>query len=60
MTDSELIEIANRLSNADLSRLINLMGDRFCVWVKAPIEIDTVFLVTGASLNGACVQIETD
>ncbi len=58
MTERELIEIANNLSNADLRRLVELISDRLCVWVSGPIEIDTVFGVTGATLNGACVQLE--
>lgn len=59
-TDDIIIEIANNLSNADLARLLNLVSDRLCVWVAGPTERNTVCQVIGASLNGACVQIEAD
>lgn len=56
--DDIMIELANNLTNADLARLIELVSDRLCIWVNGPIWDDTVCHVTGASLNGACVQIE--
>ncbi len=32
MNDSELIGLANSLSNRDVDRLVNLLVDRFAIW----------------------------
>jgi hypothetical protein len=56
MNDSELIGLANSLSNRDVDRLVNLLVDRFAVWHRIDGELHQSRL-SHCYLDGAMISL---
>lgn len=56
MNDSELINLANGLSNRDIDRLVNLLVDRFAIWHNVDGQMHQSRL-SHCYLDGACVSL---
>lgn len=56
MNDSELIGLANSLSNRDVDRLVNLLVDRFAIWHSIDGELHQSRL-SHCYLDGAMISL---
>ena len=57
MDHTELVDIANSLSNEDVCELINMLSDRLFVWTQNNDGISSLDEVIDACINGCGVQL---